>query len=103
MTTSAERTGVFLNRAKQPDLIVRTTGGNTVVIESEFMPANAVEQDALGRLGEVFADTNEIVETVIALRVPATLREIEGRISNEIRSTEFECCCFRQLDLSTKR
>lgn len=102
-TSGAERTRVFANRAKQPDLTIRTLGGNTVILETEFSPASTVEQDARDRLGETFYESNESVETVIAARIPEYLRDVSGDISKEIRTATFEYCVFTHVDAKIKR
>lgn len=102
-SSGAERTRVFRNQAKQPDITIRTVGGNTVILETEFLPANTVEKDARDRLGEILIETDEGVETVIATRIPEHLREVEGDITNEIRIAVYEYCVFTQTDTETKR
>ena len=102
-TSGAERTRVFSNRAKQPDLLIRTIGGNAVILENEFSPARTVEKDARDRLGEVLIDTSEAVETVVAVRTPEYLREIEGDVAQEIRTALFEYCVFTDVESEEKR
>ena len=102
-TSGVERTGVFKNRVKRPDLTIRTEGGNIVVLEAEFMPARTVEEDAVARLGESFHEFGESVETVIALRFPESLREIQGNISEAVRTATYEYCVFSRSDDTSRR
>ena len=41
---------------KQPDLILSLQGTSPVTIETEFMPAATVEEDAASRLGETLGE-----------------------------------------------
>ena len=102
-TSNAERTRVFVNRAKQPDLTIRTLGGHTVILETEFSPASTVEQDAHDRFDETFYESNEPVETVVATRIPNYLSELSGDLSTAIRSAKYEYCVFNRVDFETKR
>jgi len=65
----------------QPDLIVRNPLGAPVVLETEYLPARTVEQDAIARLGRVLADSGYAVEYCIALRAPTHCRRHLNRIS----------------------
>ncbi len=58
-----------------PDLIVRNPFGAPVVLETEYLPAQTVEQDAVARLGRELADSGHAVEQCIALRAPHALQE----------------------------
>ena len=46
----------------QPDLIVRNPLGAPVVLETEYVPARTVEQDAIARLGRELVDSGYAVE-----------------------------------------
>ena len=75
-TVGAEQTGVFVEKMKQPDIVVSNIGGLTVVMETEFAPAASVESDARARLGRTVRATGERVEQCVALRLPGALRRV---------------------------
>ena len=56
----------------QPDLIVRNPLGAPVVLETEYVPARTVEQDAIARLGRELADSGYAVEYCPPSRRPAS-------------------------------
>ena len=92
----AESTRVLAEgAAKAPDIVVRMPGGVSVVIETEYSPANEVETDAMGRLGMTLAETGEPVEQVIALRIPDDLSQVrQADLSAALAQSEFEYCVF---------
>lgn len=47
-----------------------------MVIETEYLPATSVEDDAAKRINAVLAESGERVEQCIALRVPETLKDV---------------------------
>ena len=59
-----------------PDLILRNLQGAPVIIETEYMPARTVEQDAVQRLGCQLADFGDAIEQCIALHVPNSLQRV---------------------------
>ncbi len=73
----AEQTNVFVEKLKQPDIVVSHEGGLTVILETEFSPAATVESDAFKRLGQTIKFTGEEVEQCIAVKLPVSLREVE--------------------------
>ncbi len=75
-TVGAEQTGVFVEKQKQPDIVVSRVEGLTVVVETEYAPAATVEADATTRLGQMIHHTGETVEQCIAVRLPAELRKV---------------------------
>ncbi|MCY4263157.1 MAG: hypothetical protein OXC97_07645, partial [Candidatus Dadabacteria bacterium] len=61
----AEQTQVLRDSpGKQPDIVMSLAGVSPVVIETEFMPATTVEDDAISRLGEHLVSTNKAIENV---------------------------------------
>ena len=103
---SAERTKVLKGSpGKQPDIIMSLGGSSPVVIETEFMPATTVEEDAVFRLGNRLASDNRAIENVIALRLPSGLRTVEqDRIKDVIKQEEFTYCIFSEtLDGDNQR
>ena len=74
-TITSEHKRVIRGQArKQPDIIVRSPGRTTVVIENEFSPASDVEAEASGRLGLVLDPSGEEIRSVIALVSDAALK-----------------------------
>ena len=92
----AEQSGVLRNApAQRPDIVIRHPGGLTVLVETEFVPARTVEDDARGRLGEIAAETGEAVEQAIAVRVPDALRGADqSRLPERIAAASFDFCAF---------
>ena len=93
-TSGAEQVGVLENQQLQPDMTIRTPGGHTVVVESEYVPAHTVENDAINRLGEKFYSSNTHVDTVVALRIPKTLQESNVELMKAISNASFQFCVF---------
>ena len=62
---------------KTPDILIRTDGRQTVVVENEVYPAAKVEEEATSRLGQVLA-SNERIEIAVALVSPEALRKCES-------------------------
>jgi len=75
----AEQTDVFVDRQKQPDLVISHAGGLTVILETEFSPAHGVEADTRRRLGQTVKATSEQIEQCIAVKMPVSLRKIEQK------------------------
>ena len=93
-----EQTHVLQGSAgKQPDLILSLPGSSPVAIETEFMPAVTVEEDAASRLGERLASDGRKIENVIALRIPAKLRTVEqSGIGDAIQKAYFTYCVLSE-------
>lgn len=81
---------------RQPDLIIHHPGVLPVIVETEFMPAHTVEDDARSRLGEVLESDSNPIEQTIAVRIPKQLSVAsQGDLSRLIRETaEFNFCVF---------
>ncbi len=93
-----EQTHVLQGSAgKQPDFILSLQGTSPVALESEFMPAASVEDDAISRIGKRLASDGRMIENVIALRIPNELRTIEqSRIEDAIRQVSFTYCILSE-------
>ena len=93
-----EQTHVLQGLAgKQPDMILSPPGTSPVVIETEFMPATSVEEDAVSRLGKRLASDGRRIENVIALRVPSELRTVEqSGIADAIEQGDFTYCVLSE-------
>src|ERR1700688_4802014 len=69
---SSENTEAILRKkALRPDVLILEPGVPPICLETEFEPANTVETDAAGRLGEVAAKTGGIIQVVLAIKIPA--------------------------------
>ena len=78
-SVDAEQTDVFVDRQKQPDLVISHAGGLTVILETEFSPAHGVEADTRRRLGQTVNATSEQIEQCIAVKMPVSLRKVEQK------------------------
>ena len=74
-TVGAEQTGVFVEKLKQPDIVISHENGLTVIVETEYAPARTVRADAKSRLGKKIQRTGEEIEVCLAVRLPASLRQ----------------------------
>ncbi len=62
----------------QPDILIAAPGRSPVVIEAEYMPATNAEAEARSRLGLEVVATGRRIESAIALRYPAVLRDADS-------------------------
>ena len=62
----------------RPDIVILEPYTAPVVIETEVLPAQTVEEEALSRLGAQLAGSGQSVLSAIALRLPLRLREVQG-------------------------
>ena len=91
----AEQTNVFVEKMKQPDVVVSHVGGLTVILETEFAPAATVESDTRKRLGQIIKLTKEEVEQCIAVKLPAFLREVEQEhLDSAVRNAHYLFAVF---------
>lgn len=92
----AEQTGIFQDHpGLQPDIVIRHPGGAPVVVETEFDPAPTVEADARARLGMVMADSGDMVEQAIAVRIPESLKAVDqSSLEEHIAAAEFRYCAL---------
>ena len=80
---------------KQPDIVIAVPNSSPVIIETEFLPAVTVEQDARARLYKSLASTGQSVEHTLAVRIPAELRTIpQETIKSRIETVTFDYCIF---------
>ena len=91
-----EQTGVFTQSAGLcPDIIVRHPGGVPVAVETEFAPANTVEDDAVDRLGMALKQDGCDIEQAIAVRIPVLLaKSTQDKLHCLIADMNFEYCVF---------
>lgn len=93
-----ENTRMFSEgKGKKPDIVVWNPNGMPVVIESEYAPAQYLEdKDCRPRLGQTLGD-GEPVKQVIALRIPKRLREVDqARLGEEVKSARYEFCLISE-------
>ena len=71
----SEHTQVIVDHAaRQPDILVTSSGRSPVVVEAEYMPAYNAESEAKDRLGLEVAGTARHIDAAIALRYPAHIK-----------------------------
>ncbi len=101
----AENTAAFLTKGQRPDIIVCDDCAAPVGIETEFIPAVSVEKDAIARLGKVYQPTGGTIHSVLAVRMPAKYRTLQGAaISQGIAvETQFEYCLYSGDDADHSR
>ena len=77
-TVHAERTHVIHQTASgtgiRPDILVAPLRRQPVIVETEFAPAQTVEQDAIARLGARLHSTGEEIEGVLSVVLPDSLK-----------------------------
>ena len=71
-----------------------------MVLETEYVPARTVEQDAIARLGRELADSGYAVERCIALRGPNALQKTpQPHLDTAAAEARYEYCLFTRTDL----
>src|ERR1700722_6392546 len=75
---SSENTGMLKGSSGRPDILVTEPLVSPVVIETEVMPAQTVEPEAVSRLGEQIRTTGRTLLSSIAIRLPDRLRKKSG-------------------------
>jgi len=91
---TAEQSGVLQDQGgKTPDIVITPLGGqagNPVVIETEYEPASTVDADAVARLGEKLQRGGQIIEQVVAVKIPRRLESLSiANLRREIAAVEF--------------
>ena len=86
----SESTGLFVDsKMLQPDILIDETFVAPVVIETELLPAQTVEADALERLGKEIANYGAKVHSAIAVRLPQRLKDKSSRqLKRALRKTD---------------
>ena len=88
-----EQTGVFPEQpALRPDILVQPPNAQPVVVETEYVPALTVEEDARARLGLVTRNTTDPIEQAIAVRIPEELRHDQADMPDRIGAADFDYC-----------
>ena len=88
-----ERTGVFPEDPRlRPDILVQLPGAQAVAVETEYVPAATVEDDARARLGRTPLAAPGPIEQAIAIRIPDSLRRGQARLAERIAAADFGYC-----------
>ncbi len=96
-TVAGEDTGgVTENPALQLDVLITAPGRSPVSIETEFLPARTVEDDALSRLGKTARRDAKTIEAAIAVRYPERLRNDDVDINDGLLESRFSYAVFTQ-------
>lgn len=96
-TVAGEDTGgVTENPALQLDVLITAPGRSPVSIETEFLPARTVEEDALSRLGKTAKRDAKTIEAAIAVRYPERLRNDDVDINDGLLESRFSYAVFTQ-------
>ena len=94
---AAEQSKVLEEKAKRPDILVQHPGGMPVIVETEYLPAPSVEDDARDRVGKKLISNGRVVEQCIALRVPREFVTLgQSETQDMINAAKFEICVYSQ-------
>ena len=89
---AAEQEGALIPRGK-PDIVLHNGTNAAVVIESEYLPAASVEDDARKRINATLAESGERIEQSIALRVPDALKNApQPELDAAVRQGTYQWC-----------
>ena len=94
-TVSAEATKTLTKAGLRPDIVVNT-GAAPVAIETEYIPAPHVEEEAISRIGETLSTTGRVIEVAVAVRLPTALGDTEpAAVSKALtRRDDLEWCVW---------
>ena len=78
------------------DIFVERYGVRPVVVETEFMPASSVENDAKKRLGKK-TKKGKTIESVVAIKVPGKFKKLAGKTMRESlkSATDLQYAAYR--------
>jgi hypothetical protein len=98
----SENSGQLKGSSKQPDILVVEPNVSPVVIETEVVPASAVELDATARLGRQIRANGRTLLSAIAVRLPVRLRDTQGKsLRDELEGADdFEMALYTGSDPS---
>ena len=104
----SETTGLLAESGGlRPDIVIEEPFTAAVVIETEILPAQTVEAEALSRLGKTLSGSDETIVSTIALRLPPRFREVQGDMLRQTilasRDMEFAHFAGRSPDKFTRR
>ena len=100
-----EQTGVFPDApCLRPDILVQVPDAQPVVVETEYAPAAAVENDAKARLGKTPLMSADPIEQAVAVRIPDSLRRRQADLAERITAAaDFDYCMFFGDPVSPER
>lgn len=82
-----------------PDVLLRNPRGSVVVVETEFLPARDVEEEAIDRLGRKLSDSGVAIEQCVAVRVPDYLKHVpQHDLDTQTAEATYEYCLFSETD-----
>lgn len=85
---SSETTALLSGSSKMPDILIMEPTVSPVVIETEILPAVAVESEAIARLGEKMRANGRLILSSVAVRLPAVVRKRSGlALLKELKET----------------
>lgn len=90
----SETTGLLAESGGlRPDIVIEEPFTAAVVIETEILPAQTVEEETLSRLGKELSRFGSVIQSAIAVRLPRRFTQASGRtLRNDIanaRNLEF--------------
>ena len=85
----------------RPDIVITAPGRSPVVVESEYLPAAKVEEEARSRLG-LKVTGGGVIEAAIALRYPADVGDADD-LSEAVAAAALDYCVFTKEGPETAR
>ncbi|MDH4187054.1 MAG: hypothetical protein OEV08_08650, partial [Nitrospira sp.] len=83
----SENVDVLKASGKKPDILINERNVSPVIVETEILPAQAVDSDAKQRLGQRLVLSNSRILSSLAVRLPVRLRDLSGQpLREEIRT-----------------
>ena len=89
-----EQSQVLRRASHRPDIVVRSAGGQVVVVETEFAPGRDVERDACARLARIVDANDEPVEQVVALLLPKELKDGQEDLPERLAGADLHFAVF---------
>ena len=81
----------------RPDVVLRNPRGSVVVVETEYVPARTVEQDAIDRLGRHLSGSGVAIEQCVAVRVPDSLKTVpQHDLDAQTAEAIYEFCLYTE-------
>ncbi len=81
----------------RPDVVLRNPRGSVVVVETEYVPARTVEQDAIDRLGRHLSGSGVTIEQCVAVRVPELLKHVSQHdLDTQTAEATYEFCLYTE-------
>lgn len=92
----SENIDVLKGSGKRPDILISEPNVSPVIVETEILPANSVESDAIQRLGEHLTPSHGRILSSLAIRLPERLKDFSGQqLKDEIiNAPDFEIALY---------